>query len=258
MTQRVPCRERNRTYHRALDRALLCALVLAVACGVRAGCSVAAATADPGQPAQPAQSTQPTQPTQPTSYSAAALYNLGNAYARAGKPGPAVLNYERARLLDPGDPDIEANLRHVRDAARLAPESPRRFDRVATIAGPRILAWVGILGLLIAGSSLVARPLYPGHRAKLSGAALIGIALMGTTLCNAIALWPTLHAAVVIAPSAPVRVAPVPNGEPSFVLPEAELVTVSAEHDGFLLIRTKTGRVGWVPEANLALVVPKR
>jgi len=32
------------------------------------------------------------------------LYNLANAYARAGKPGLAVLNYERAKLLEPNDP----------------------------------------------------------------------------------------------------------------------------------------------------------
>ena len=34
-----------------------------------------------------------------TGYSAAGLYNLGNSYARAGKPGMAILNYERASLL---------------------------------------------------------------------------------------------------------------------------------------------------------------
>ena len=33
-----------------------------------------------------------------------------NSYARAGKPGLAVLNYERAALLAPDDPDINANL----------------------------------------------------------------------------------------------------------------------------------------------------
>ena len=32
-------------------------------------------------------------------YSAAALYNQANADARKGRIGPAILNYERARLL---------------------------------------------------------------------------------------------------------------------------------------------------------------
>src|ERR1700677_2919513 len=48
-------------------------------------------------------------------YSSTALYNLANAYARDGKPGMAVVNYERARLLAPDDPVIEANLVLVRD-----------------------------------------------------------------------------------------------------------------------------------------------
>src|SRR6266481_3977785 len=82
-------------------------------------------------------------------YSAPALYNLGNAYARGGKPGLAVLNYERARLLEPNDPDLDANLRHVREASGLPPESRSRFERLAGFASPRILAWVGVLGLVV-------------------------------------------------------------------------------------------------------------
>src|SRR5271154_2724545 len=72
---------------------------------------------------------QPQPQPQPAGYSAAALYNLGNAYARTGKPGLAVLNYERARLLEPNDPDINANLRHVREAAGLPAESRNALDR---------------------------------------------------------------------------------------------------------------------------------
>src|SRR5208282_4339988 len=83
-----------------------------------------------------------------TRYSAAGLYNLANSYARAGKPGMAVLNYERAILLAPNDPDIEANLRHVRESARLPPESRSWFARAVTVAGPTVLAWLGVIGLL--------------------------------------------------------------------------------------------------------------
>jgi hypothetical protein len=273
MTHRAQLHEQRRAPFQPHARALICPLVLALTVGMYAGtagalepaASAPSAPAAPAAPAaqqsqasQPVQLLQPAQPSRPSSYSASALYNVGNAYARAGKPGPAVLNYERAWLLDPGDPDIKANLHFVQVAAGFAPESPSRFSHVATRAGPRILAWLGFLGLLIAGASLVARQLYPGYRRRLGGAALAGIVLMGSTVCNAIALWPTLHAAVVIAPSAPVRVAPVANEEPSFVLPEAQIVTVNAEHDGFVLIRTKAGRIGWVPQANLALVVQKQ
>src|SRR6202011_968808 len=64
-------------------------------------------------------------------YSAANLYNLANSYARQGKLGMAVLNYERASLLSPNDPDVEANLRYVRAASHV-PEPPQSaFDRMA-------------------------------------------------------------------------------------------------------------------------------
>ena len=37
-------------------------------------------------------------------------YNLGNSYYRLGKIGYAILNYERAQKLAPGDEDIAHNL----------------------------------------------------------------------------------------------------------------------------------------------------
>ncbi len=89
------------------------------------------------QAAAPAEARQ--QPQAPAGYSAAALYNLANAYARAGKPGLAVLNYERAKLLDPQDPDIDANLaarpRRIRIAAG-ACNRPRAARSVSRIPRP--------------------------------------------------------------------------------------------------------------------------
>ena len=41
-------------------------------------------------------------------------YNLGNAYYKTGKIAPAILNYERALLINPGDGDIRFNLEMAR------------------------------------------------------------------------------------------------------------------------------------------------
>lgn len=192
----------------------------------------------------------------PEGYSAPALYNLGNAYARSGKPGLAVLNYERARLLDPNDPDLEANLRHVRESAGL-PQAPRsNFDRIAGSLNPHLVAWLGVLGLLTAGFSTLARVGQKTHRGKLLAATLLGIALLGASIANAVALWPIMHQAVVITASTPVRVSPVTTEEPLFVLPEAAIVAMRGEHEGFILVQTQAGRSGWVPAANLARIVP--
>jgi hypothetical protein len=195
-------------------------------------------------------------PPAPLGYSAPALYNTANAFARAGKPGPAVLNYERARLLDPNDPDIDANLRHVREAAGLPPEVRSRFDRLVGFTSPRILAWVAVLGLLMAGVSALLRVRAKSHRGKLLAAMLAGFCLLGAGVGNAVALWPLMHEAVVIAHSAQVRVSPVTTEAPLFELPEATLVKLSAEHDDFVLIQTTAGRTGWMQRANLVPIVP--
>jgi hypothetical protein len=191
-------------------------------------------------------------------YSAPSLYNTANAYARAGKPGLAVLNYERARLLDPHDPDIDANLRHVREAAGLPPQIRSRFDRMLGIASPRLFAWAGVLGLLIAGISALLRVRSKAHRGKLLTAMLAGFGLLGLSASNAVALWPVLHEAVVTVHSAQVRVSPVTTEAPLFELPEATIVIVNAKYDDFVLIQTTAGRTGWTLRANLVPIVPNR
>ena len=79
--------------------------------------------------------------------------------------------------------------------------------------------------------------------------------LLGITLSCALEVWPTLQEAVVVGHSVQVRVSPTLIEEPLFVLPEADIVSVSAEHDGFMLVKNSAGRTGWAPNANLALIV---
>jgi len=193
----------------------------------------------------------------PSSYSATSLYNLGNSYARAGKPGLAVLNYERASLLAPDDPDIEANLRYVREGAHLPVEPRSTWQRVVTVGSPTLWSLLGALGVLLLGCALLAGERYPAHRWKRRAAALVGFVLLGATAGNALVLWPTLHAAVIVTGATPVQVSPVPMGDQLFTLPEGETVTITAEHEDFVLVQTATGRKGWVAGVNLVAVVPR-
>jgi len=216
-----------------ISRAQLAALLIAL---MLVGCQARAEPAEAG-------------------YSAAGLYNLANSYARAGKPGLAVLNYERASLLAPNDSDVEANLRYVRDSLRLASPPRNWFDRAVRVASPMVLSWMGVIGLSLLGISLLAGRMVSRHRWLRLAAAAVGLALAGVTVANGVFLWPKLHAGVVITGATPVRAAPVPMGDALFVLPEAETVRMVAEHESFVLVRTRTGRMGWVSRANLAPVV---
>jgi hypothetical protein len=194
---------------------------------------------------------------EPLGYSAAGLYNLANSYARAGKPGMAILNYERASLLSPGDADVQANLQLVRASAHLPSQASDALDSVARLASPFWMSWIGVLGLTIMGASLIASQLSSRHRLMRGAATLLGASMVALMLCSALALWPRLHQGVVIAAATPVRVSPVPMGDPLFSLPEGEMVKITAEHDGFALIETRAGRAGWISDSSLAPIVPR-
>ncbi|MDO4320399.1 MAG: tetratricopeptide repeat protein [Bacteroidales bacterium] len=59
--------------------------------------------------------------------SAGIYYNLGNAYYRDGRPGRAVIAYERSLRIDPGNADTRANLDFVRSRLEDLPEDDNSF-----------------------------------------------------------------------------------------------------------------------------------
>jgi hypothetical protein len=225
-------------------------MMLIVGLALWGGHALAQSSPPPPQSAQPAQVAQ-------SRYSADGLYNLANSYARAGKPGLAVLNYERAALLAPDDADINANLEYVRASAHVPTEPRNRFARIAEAASPALAAWMGVLGIALAGIGLLlTKRIGRRFRWVRGGSILLGVALITLTVSNAMLLWPRVHEAVVLINQTPARVSPVPMGDTAFVLPEAETVTIRAEHEDFILIRTRGGLTGWVARANLGAVVP--
>jgi hypothetical protein len=191
-------------------------------------------------------------------WSSTALYNLANADARAGKTGLAVLNYERARLIAPGDPDIEANLLLVRRSMGLPAEPRSWLNRAVGAVDPTLASWIGVVGWLLVVAALVAGRLHAARPLARRAAVIFGIALVGFTVANGMMLWPRLHEAIVIAGTAPVRVSPAPMGEALFSLKEAEAVRIAGEHEGFVLVRASAGRTGWVWHTDLVPVVPNR
>ena len=214
-----------------------------------------AQASQPSPPTLPVNSSDSTQP-QSARYSADGLYNMANSYARAGKPGLAVLNYERATLLAPNDPDIAANLEYVRTSAHVSAEAHSRFAQMARAIGPTQAAWLGIVGILLFGAALVSRKKLPRLRWLRAGTLALGIVLVTLTLSNAMLLWPHLHEAVVLTNQTPALVSPVPMADTAFVLPEAETVTMTARHEDYILVRTHGGLSGWVARGSLGAVVP--
>jgi hypothetical protein len=236
----------RRRKHQGFARLCCAALVAALTLPI---CLV---TAHAATVAQPTVNT-----TAMSGYSAAALFNQGNADARNGKTGPAILNYERALLLAPNDADIAANLHFVRAKAGL-PDAPENwFARSLAFARPNTLAWLGSFGVMLAGMSLLLVRLHPQRRLAFRSLTVVGALLVVTAIGSAITTWPMMKAAVVVTGETPARISPVSNAEPAFQVRAGETVTVRAEHQGFALVQTSAGRSGWVARADLARVVPQ-
>lgn len=87
--------------------------------------------------------------------SAERYYNLGNAYYRSGKPGKAIVSYERALRLDPTNRDIRENLEFVNSTTidRIEPSTSLvggAADRLAAKVHPDAWAWLGLAAFIFA------------------------------------------------------------------------------------------------------------
>jgi len=82
----------------------------------------------------------------------ATYYNLGNSYQSLKQYGPAILAYERARLLTPRDTDLLANLALARKAAGSYEETARSpwLDSLLTFLSRRECSW-----LVVAAASCI-------------------------------------------------------------------------------------------------------
>ena len=199
-------------------------------------------------------------------YSPAVLFDLANAYLRAGRLGEAILWYERAHLLAPRDPDVQANLRQARRAANLPlpPEGDAwsRLEERASPDGWTILASASLF--LAAALAIAARLGRARMRQRGSGLGrLLTIAVVASLVLAAGAAilaatrLRSFERAVILGPDPALRVAPYEEATVSSALDPGELVRVERDHQGFRLVRTDDGRSGWVRETAAEPIVPR-
>ena len=184
-------------------------------------------------------------------------YNLGNAHLRAGDVGRAVLNYERARRLMPGDADLEANLRFATGGGdphegrsvlvRLALPLASRAD-TDTLLLVLATSWWALAGALCA-----ARLWPPSVRAGRVAVPGLGLVLLlsGSAAAYRIVAVDEPHWAVAIEDAA-VRFAPTADGTTHYDAPAGTVVRVLAARDDWLQVsRRSDGLRGWMPAGRV-------
>lgn len=198
--------------------------------------------------------------------SAELYYNLGNAYYRSENITRAVLNYERALLLSPSDPDIRFNLQMARSKTidKIVPEQEmffvtwyRSMVNMASVDG-----WA-MIALICLGLAIILALIYLfSDRIWLRKVGFFGAFLMIMVfVCSNIFAHQQKNqlvnrtGAVIIESAVNVKSAPTKNCVDLFILHEGtKVVIIDGTMKAWKKIRLADGKEGWLETKQMEAI----
>jgi len=190
------------------------------------------------------------------------FYNLGNTYFKMNDYAHAILWYERAKRLNPGNEDIDFNLNvantKISDKIEPLPELfyKRWFNGVLQLFSVDAWATIGIV-LFIAG--LLAGVLYLASHILIlrkigfwSAFGLLFLAIFFLIFAwSSYIFTKSTTEAIVFAPTITVKSSPDDKSTDLFVVHEGTKVRLIDNINGWYEIRIANGSVGWLPLTSL-------
>lgn len=190
------------------------------------------------------------------------IYNIGNCYFKLGDVPHAILFFERALRLAPGDEDVLSNLRLAREQIVDRVNAPEAFSlgsgwsRFRAGADPdqwaRYALW-SVLAIFVC----LAGALYIKHRMirrllfALSAVALIAsITMISFAAYRHMEISDTSQA-IILSPKVDVRSEPREGSTILFVLHKGTKVDMLQQRNGWTEVSLPNGTVGWMPPATL-------
>ena len=189
-------------------------------------------------------------------------YNLGNAYFRDNQIAKAILNYERALLLDPGDSDIRHNLRFAKTRIEDKIDSADSFfinqwiRSIQNLFSANRWAIIGIvlfLALIIAvGSYVISTQITVRKISFYSGIVLLTLVI----IANAFAFKQKIKivnrsTGIVMSASVSIYTSPDAHSQELFRLHEGSKVRIKREEGNWFEIVIANGSVGWLQKKNI-------
>jgi hypothetical protein len=190
-------------------------------------------------------------------------YNLGNAYYRTENITRAVINYERALLLSPGDNDIRFNLQIARSKTidKVVPESEmffvtwyRSLVNLMNIDNwARLAIFSIILALVLALMYLFAESMILRKIGFFGGVAFLLIFLFSNLFAfQQKRILMKRSGAIVVVPSVTIKKTPENDSADQGVIHEGTRVEIT---DDTMVdwkgIRLADGREGWIPTKQI-------
>jgi len=198
--------------------------------------------------------------------SAGLEYNLGNAYFKSGSLGRAILHWERALALSPGDPDTQANLDLARSLTVDAIEPMPTFWLVSAASW-----WVGLfsrgalaalvaIGWLTLAGALVTWILSRNESVRsaarwtaVAGAAVVLV--LGTNLLLRELGIAQPERAVIMVEAVAARAAPAQDDDLTlFEVHEGTRVRLDQRTGEWAEVVLDDGKVGWIPLSAMEII----
>ncbi|MBR0046415.1 MAG: tetratricopeptide repeat protein [Bacteroidaceae bacterium] len=193
-------------------------------------------------------------------------YNLGNCYYKLDEIPLAVLNYERAFLLDPGDADIRANLALARGKTvdKVVPPSEMFFVTwwrdLTNCMSMNTWAVVGIVSfvLMLLGvliyifvHQLVARKIgFYGAIVMLVIALIANLAALSQHLSQT-----HRDTAIILVPAVTVKSSPSETSTDLFLIHEGSKVEIlDGSMKEWMEVKFEEGKQGWIPVSTLEVI----
>jgi tetratricopeptide (TPR) repeat protein len=187
-------------------------------------------------------------------------YNIGNCYFKKGDIGRALLNYERAKRMIPGDSDLASNYSYARSLIKgdVSMASSPWFKRLLnkfdffTINGLTIfLSAVFAFSVFFLLSGLFIRSLKRYERFVLP--ILLIIFILGAfSLYSRVSMLG--KEAVIISEKADARFEPLENATTFFTVHEGMKVYITESKKDWSKVERFDGKVGWIMSSSLERV----
>lgn len=195
----------------------------------------------------------------------ALYYNLGNAYFKENKFGPAILNYERALRLKPGDEDTRFNLEVARSRTvdQINPVPLIFYEKwwkgAFSLFSPDTWAILALIFLVTALAMLGVFFFCRTRGIKRNSFFVALFFLFLTVLCMVSARAQYYHLfqkqeAIVMVPRATAKSAPDETSPDLFVIHEGSKSLITNELGDWFEVRLQNGNVGWVKKSALEII----
>lgn len=190
-------------------------------------------------------------------------YNLGNAYYRTDNITQALLAYERALQLSPGDNDIRFNLQYARSKTidKITPETEMFFvtwyNSLVNFTSVDRWANTAIVSIVMALLLILVFLFAPQMWARKSGFYGSAVFLLLFAFANLFAFQQkheleTKQGAIVIAPTVNVKKTPATSGTDVFVIHEGTRVDITDRGmKQWRGVKLADGREGWLKTSQI-------